>query len=109
MSFFMYEFKMLPVYLTRTPVTPPSWSPYTPLPIWLHTHFHGFFFPIKQKPRTSSSGQPVSEVLWNVTQTPWEHRKGRFPASVPSLVFGGSFIFIELKYTDAFLFPEILT
>lgn len=28
---------------------------YTPLHIWLHAYFHGFLFPIKQKPCTSSS------------------------------------------------------
>ena len=47
-------------------------------------------FPIKQKPCTSSSGQPVSEVLWNVTQTPREHRKGRLPASACSSLFAPS-------------------
>lgn len=85
-------FTCLP-YQSSALESPPSWSPYTPLHIWLHTYFHGFVFPIKQKPCTSSSGQPVSEVLWNVTQTPWEHRKGRLPASVWSTVFAGSLFF----------------
>lgn len=69
------------------------------LHIWLHTYFHGFLFPIKQKPCTSSSGQPVSEVLWNVTQTPWEQRKW----AVPSL---GSEHGSE-KHRK--MFPEIIT
>lgn len=92
-----FKFYLL-TFLELCPQSPPFWRPYTPLPLWLHTYFHGFFFLIKQKPCTSSSGQPVSEVLWNVTQTPWEHRKGRFPDPVPSMV---------LKYTNAFLFSEI--
>lgn len=76
----------------------------TPLHIWLHTYFCGFLFPIKQKPCTSSSGQPVSEVLWNVTQTPWEHSEGRLPASVCSTLFAGSgslFLKLSICYSQS--------
>lgn len=74
--------------------SPPSWSPYTPLQVWLRTCFHGFLFPIKQKPCTSSSGQPVSEVLWNVTQSPWEEK-----GAAPSLGLEHGFLLVPFFWS----------
>lgn len=62
--------------------------------------FHGLFFPPQQKPCTNPSIRPVSEVLWNVTLTPWVHSKGWFPASVCSMVRLVLFL-LDLKYSEA--------
>lgn len=66
--------------------------------------FHGFLFPIQQKPCTNSSIRPISEVLWNVTLTPWVHSKGWFPASV--CITGGWICFLpDLTYTVTLCVP----
>lgn len=44
------------------------------LPTYLVTHILcGVLFPAEQKPRNNPSIGTVSEVLWNVTVTPWVH------------------------------------
>lgn len=44
------------------------------LPSYQVTHvLCGVLFPAEQKPRNNPSIRMVSEVLWNVTVTPWVH------------------------------------